>query len=180
MLFRSTATANATAGGPYTVSATVIGFALPAAIFKLTNTAPVSLSVTRNCMPNPLAFTSGLGSGSVSCPGFTVPVNATLTGVSLAELADYQFGSLSGPNAIAVTFTPAGPSGVAWSANGIVTASGKGLTSDTNPPAAQYSTNSLSQLTTIPGFTVNIVSTVTQGSVTNSSAAVMVTYSYTP
>jgi hypothetical protein len=131
------------------------------------------------CTPFPTTFNNGAGASSVSCPPFSVP-GATLTGVTLSYLADYQFGSNPGPNTANVVFTPAGPAGVTWSPSTQTLSPTGGVSSGSVPAGGATATTGISTAAFSAAFNVNISSSVSQGTVATSSGAASVVYTFTP
>ena len=152
--------------------------AISAAILVLSATAS-GLTLSSNCTPFPATFASGTGGPTpVSCPAFTIGGGAILNSVTLSYIADYQFGSASGTNQVIVTFTPGGPTGVAWTPPS-ATATVTGAVSSGAPGTASASaTAGVTAANFAAAFNVNISSAVAQGTVATSSGAVTVTYDY--
>jgi hypothetical protein len=127
----------------------------------------------------PATFANGAGATAVVCPPFTVP-GGTLTGVTLSYAADYQFGSIPGPNTITVTFAPAGPAGVTWSPASVPLTVTGGQSSGAVQTAIADATAGISAAAFAAPFNVNISSSVSAGTVATSSGAAQVVYTYTP
>jgi hypothetical protein len=100
MATSTTFTANATVGGPYTVTALVTGLSVPAS-FSLTNTARVPTTITA---------TSGSGQSAVILFAFADPLVATVL--------DSDSNPVSG---VVVTFTAPTSEATGWFANGKLT-----------------------------------------------------------
>jgi hypothetical protein len=139
-------------------------------------------SYTVNCTPFPLTFNGGVGSGTVSCPGFSSVGIQSLDTVSLNFFADYQFGT-TGANDIKVTFAVGNPAGVGWSVTSQnIDVTGGLSSSGTNPgiPVADSAVSGVNFADFANAFNVGISSAIMAGGAATSSGAVSITYSYTP
>jgi hypothetical protein len=153
--------------------------ALGLSIVALANTtAPAS------CSPPAIPFSNGTGGPTpVSCPAFSVP-GATLTGVTLTFVADYQFGNKGGSTDVAVVFVPAGPGGVTWTPSSVqldvLNDAAMDGSSGAEPSGTSSATAGVSTAAFAAAFNVNLTSSVPVGSVLTSSGAVTIVYTYTP
>ena len=95
-------------------------------------------TVTVNCVAFPTQFSGSVGSGSVSCAGWSTGLTgdplAILTGANLNLFADYTFGATSA-NDIRLTFTVAAPAGVTWAASSTFIDVFGGFSSSSTSPA---------------------------------------------
>lgn len=148
-------------------------------VLLLTVAAYADVTPSANCTPYPAIFTGGAGSTSVSCPAFSVP-GATLTGVTLTFLADYQFGGTTVTDMVPVVFTPAGPGGVTWSPTTQTLTVTGGLSSTTTTPGGSSAVSGVSSAAFAAAFNVTVSSSVSAGTVATSSGAVSVVYTFTP
>src|SRR5271165_6887995 len=153
-------------------------------VVLLSAAAYANTTPSANCTPFPLVIVNPAGgSGSVSCPAFSVP-GATLTGVTLTYRADYQFGNTGGATDIAVTFVPAGPGGVTWTPASqkldVLNDAAMDGSSGGEPAGGSNATAGVSTAAFAAAFNVNISSAVVTGTAATSSGAVSIVYTYTP
>ena len=148
-------------------------------------TAALSMSasaatITANCSAFPIQFTGSVGNGSVSCPGFSV-AGGTLTGASLALVADYTFGNIGVNNDILLTFSVGAPIGVNWASTSVdVHSTGQFNSSSTTPPIPvnDLAVTGVSNAAFASAFNVGVSSSVVSGGAGTSSAGVSITYIY--
>jgi hypothetical protein len=146
-------------------------------ILFLAAAAGANTTPPANCTPHPAIFNNS-GPTPVTCPPFNVP-GGTLTLVTLSFAADYQFGGTTGTNVVRLTFAPAGPAEVTWSPPS-VTLTPSGGRSSGPAPTGMMNASGISTEAFAAGFTVNVTSEVTAGTVASSSGAASVVYTYTP
>jgi len=139
----------------------------------------VASATTITCTPQPVSIANGIGSATVTCPGFTASPGMTLSSVVLTLAADYLNGALTGTNDVRVTFTPAAIAGVTWTPSSQFIDVIGGFSSGTQPE--MFITASGFTNTSFAGGAVTTVgSSIISGSVFDSTGNVFLTYTQRP
>ena len=136
--------------------------------------AAYAAPITSNCTLFPVTFNNGAGTATVTCPGVSA-AGMTLTGVTLNEFADYQFGP-NGTNTVQVTFLPTVAGAVVHAVLDHGDGYGWHFIGRYRHDFSQTAVSGITAANFASGFTVSLTSTVTGGAVATSSGAVQVTY----
>ena len=133
-------------------------------------------TVTTNCTVFPVSFSGGVGSTTVSCPGFSG--GGTLTAASLTLIGDYQFGNTPGTNDIKISFGVSAPAGVTWADSAPFVDVTGGFSSGATSPIIDDATGGITNGNFASAFLVGVSSSVVSGGAFSSTGAVKITYTF--